>query len=325
MKKLSIFIFILFVSVKMMAQGAHDFKISEVYIAPDNPTSGYQDEWGEFSSWIEIENTSYTTHDIRHCYLTTDRKALNDSLSAPEREKLMSVIPSGDDRTTLKGKHRITLFADGNNNRGALHTDSTLVIKSTDKSLFIALFDGNAVDLLDSVTVPANIKMGCSYARFKNGWKIVEPEYVTPNAPNTIGGNSDKIKDWKEKDPHGVAMTVISMGIVFGCLLLLFVFFYIFGWVINKMNRASQYKTLIKLREQANKVVVIAKDGMETKGIEMENYAAAIALALHEHFGNMHDIESGVITIQHHPTEWESKEHILRRTPEIHAINNIHQ
>jgi len=323
MKKLSIFIFILFSSVKIIAQGAHDFKITEVYIAQDGEQNGYKDEYGEVCSWIEIENTSYTTHDIRNCFLTTNKKVLDKNLSAPEREKLMSVIPSGDDRTNLKGKHRITFFADGKSNRGALHTNSKLIIHPTiDKPIFIALYDGNAVDLLDSITLPVSLKKGCSYARFGETWKEVAPPSITPNAPNTISGNSDKIKDWKEKDPYGIAMTIISMGIVFGCLLLLFVFFYIFGWIINKMNRASQYKALIKLREQANRVVVIAKDGIETKGIEMENYVAAISLALHEHLGNMHDIESGVITIQHHATEWESKEHTLRHIPEVHIINN---
>ena len=118
MKRIYIIILALIASVKMMAQGAHDFKITEVYFAPDNAKSGYMDEYGEVSSWIEIENTSYSTHDIRSCFLTTDRKTLDKSLSAPDREKLMSKIQKGDERTNLKGKQRITFFADGNVNRG---------------------------------------------------------------------------------------------------------------------------------------------------------------------------------------------------------------
>ena len=32
---------------------------------------------------------------------------------------------------------------------------------------------------------------------------------------------------------------------------------------------------------------------------------AAIALALHEHLGNnVHDVETGIITIAQHPTQW---------------------
>ena len=89
----------------------------------------------------------------------------------------------------------------------------------------------------------------------------------------------------------------------------------------NKEAYNSLYESFVK---QANKVVVIAKEGIETRGIEMENYVAAITLALHEHLGNMHDIESGIITIQHHATEWESKDHTLRHTPEVHINNQIH-
>ena len=318
MKKIIISALALVASVSLWAQGAHDFKITEVFVAPQNPTTGYQEEYGDVTSWIEIENTSYTTHDIRNCFLTTDRKALDENLSAPEREQLMSVIQKGDERTLLKGKQRITFFADGNTNRGVLHTN--FKIEQTGEPIFVALYDGNAVDLLDSITLPADMKAGTSYALINGRWDVRENEGITPDAPNTVDGNADKIKEWKEKDPYGLAMTVLSMGIVFGCLLLLFVFFYIFGWIINRMNRAAQYKAVMKLREQANKVVVIAKEGIETKGIEMENYVAAISLAMHEYLGGTHDVESGVITIQHHATEWESKDHTLRHTPEVHIL-----
>lgn len=320
MKKIFLTIFALLISVSIWAQGAHDFKISEVYIADTLEKDGFQDEYGDVASWIEIENTSYTTHDIRNCFITINDSVLNEDLSAPDREKMMSVIVSGDERTNLKGKQRITFFADNNSNRGVLHTNFTL--HRTGKPIFLALYDGNGVDLLDSITIPANLPKGYSYAKFGEKWKQVKHEEITPNAPNVFGGDSNKIKEWKEKDPHGIAMTIISMGIVFGCLLLLFIFFYLFGWIINKMNRASQYKAILKLREQANKVVVIAKEGLEYKGIEMENYVAAISLALHEYLGNMHDIESGIITIQHHTTEWESKDHNMRHAPEVHIANN---
>ena len=41
---------------------------------------------------------------------------------------------------------------------------------------------------------------------------------------------------------------------------------------------------------------------------------AAIALALHEFQGNnVHDKETGIITIKSHPTQWDS--HILTMTP----------
>ena len=302
-------------SIATFGQGAHDFCITEVYIAQDGEKDGYLDEYGDASSWIEIENTSYTTHDIRNCYLTNNEEVLKE-MPAPEREKLMSVIMSGDERTNLKGKQRITFFADGKNKngkrpRGVLHTNFQL--KKTDgDSIFIALYDGNAVDMLDCVKVPTNLEPGSSWALIDNKWQSVPRDQITPNSPNSFTGNTDKIKEWKEKDPHGLAMTLLSMGIVFGCLLLLFVFFHLFGWIINKMNRAAKYKAIKTLREQANKVVIIAKEGIESKGIPTENYVAAISLAMHEYLGNLHDIESGVITIQRRSSGWDNKDHTLR-------------
>ena len=315
MKKLFLFISIFAVALGASAQGAYDFKINEVCILGDSAETGYVDEYGQPSSWIEIENTSYSTHDIRNCYITTDRNVLKD-MSAPEREKLMSVIPAGDPRTTLNAKQRITFFVDGNRNRGTLHT--TAVVKLVPgKSNWIALYDGNAVDLLDSVTIPANLAPGASYARYDEGkWQIIDTDKVTPNAPNQEFSN-DKISEFKEKDPYGIAMALMCMGVVFGCLILLFVFFHIFGWSMARIAKLNRVKAIKVIHEKASKVVVMAKEGtMETRGIEMENYAAVIGLALHEYFGGTHDIESGVLTINHTPSAWADKSHDLRTLPQ---------
>ncbi|MCH5176607.1 MAG: OadG family protein [Prevotellaceae bacterium] len=340
MKKYILSIFALITSATLMAQGAHDFKINEVYVtAPaccmqadadhahcdgKAPLAEYRDEYGEAHSWIEILNTSYTTHDIRNCYLTTDRAVLNEELSAPERIAMMSLIPKGDSRTNLGGKQRITFFADGNVNRGTLHMNFQL---DPTKENFIALYDGNGVTLLDSVTVPV-LEPGHSYARVYNKeadayeWHDAAPNEVTANAPNAVGGKgNDKIAEWKEQDPHGFAMAIISMAIVFGCLVLLFVFFFAFGWALNRIAKLNRVKAIRAFHESAEKIVIMAKDGAETKGIEMENYVAVIGMALHEYMGNMHDVESGVLTIEHHNSSWESKDHMLRHTPDVHHNN----
>lgn len=337
MKKIIVTALSLIMSTGLWAQGAHDFKISEVYVAtrlcnsnqqPDSAMQtdccaakpeSYADEYGDHPSWIEIQNTSYSTHDIRSCYLTNRRDVLNQDLSAPERIAMMSLIPKGDTRTNLAAKERITFFADGHVNRGTLHTSFTLAPGD-----FIALYDGNGVTLLDSLTLP-DLKPGCSYARIYDAqtdtykWVTAQGDEITPNAPNNIGNDKeDKIEEWKKQDPHGIAMAVISMSIVFACLILLYVFFHIFGWALNRISLLNRVKTIKALHEQAERIVVMAKDGSETKGIEMENYAAAIGLALHEYLGGTHDVESGVITIEHHHTDWESKEHMLRHTPNVH-------
>ena len=126
------------------------------------------------------------------------------------------------------------------------------------------------------------------------------------------------IAEWKQSDPYGIAMSIIAMAIVFVCLILLYLFFHVFGWILNRMTLLERVKAIRILQDKAEKMVVMAKDGVDTKGIEMENYAAAIGLALHEYMGGLHDIESGIITIQHHPSDWENKDYMLRQAPERH-------
>ena len=317
---------LLMVSVGAMAQGARDFKISEVYIAnPADTSANYLDEYGEAASWIEIENTSYTTRNIRNCFLTNNRAVLDENLSAPQRIEMMSLIPEGDERTNLGAKQRITFFADKNINRGALHLNFKF---EPGKENFIAFYDGNGITLLDTITIPA-LEPGYSYARVYDAetdeyvWTALEPSQVTPDTPNVGPKEVDKIAEWKEKDPIGWQMALISMAIVFGCLALLYVFFHVFGWALNRLSTLSRVKGIRHIHESASKVVVIAKDGKETKGIEMENYVAAISMALHEYYGNTHDIESGILTIRHDEHgAWDSKDHAMRQNPIHHHIPN---
>lgn len=325
MKKFLSTLSLLVVSAAALAQGAHDFKINEVYVY--NPAScdssqcaaSYVDEYGQPASWIEIENTSYSTHNIRNCFLTINPAVLDKDMPAPEREKLMSEIQSGDPRTSLPAKQRITFFADGNLNRGTLHLNFTLPVG---ESFTVYLFDGNAVDLLDSVRVEV-LPSGSSYARINDAeWQILPENEVTPNAPNVVYKNK-KIQEFKEKDPYGIAMTLMCMGVVFLCLVLLFVFFHVFGWAMNRASMLARVRAIRSVHEKASKVVEMAKQGTtETKGIDMETYTAVIGLALHEYLGGTHDLESGVLTIQQGPTTWADKSHELRVVPTHHHQAN---
>ena len=329
MRKILSVISFLVASSAAFAQGAHDFKLNEVFVytpaccqSDSDKTceqqASYVDEYGQPTSWIEIENISYSTHDIRNCFLTINPAVLDKTMSAPEREKLMSLIPAGDPRTSLAAKQRITFFADGKTNRGTLHLNFTLPVN---ESFTIYLFDGNAVDLLDSVHVEA-LPVGTSYARINDAeWQVLEANKVTPNGPN-VEYRNDKIKEFKEKDPHGIAMTLMCMGVVFSCLVLLFVFFHIFGWAMNRAAKLARVRAIRAIHEKAAKVVEMAKQGTtETKGVDMETYTAVIGLALHEYFGGTHDLESGILTINQTPTTWADKSHELRTLPQIHPAN----
>ena len=56
----------------VMAQGAKNIRINEVLT---NNTANIQDEYGQREAWIELENTSFTTYNIRGMYFTTEPTA----------------------------------------------------------------------------------------------------------------------------------------------------------------------------------------------------------------------------------------------------------
>ena len=321
MKRLVLFAFLGALAFAAKAQGAHDFRISEVYIACEgDTTSSYLNEYGEACSWIEITNISYSTRDLRSCFLTNNRAVLNPLLTPAERMALMSPIRKGDPRTSVGARQCITFFADGLDNRGTLHLNFTLTRAVDD---FIALYDANGITLLDSVTLPSSVPFGGSYAKeFSEDnpsgvWTTRTASQITANVINATGVSmEDKIAEWKRNDPHGVAMAILAMCIVFFCLILLFVFFNFFGWALAKASQIDRLRAIKALQQKTNKLVVMAKDGSSTKGVEMENYVAVIALAMHEYLGGTHDVESGVITIQHHKTAWETREYSIRQMPE---------
>ena len=295
------------------AQGAYSFKLNEVVVSN---TNGLVDEYGERSGWIEIANTSWSTNNIRSCYLTTDRRALNPDLSVPERVKLMSLVPKGDPRTSIEAQQRIVFFADGRTNLGTLHTSFVLV---PGESNFIALFDGNARTLLDSITVPP-LEENQSYARLYNAdsesyeWVVLPSHEVTPGGANKgQGKQQDKIAEFKEKDPYGIAMAVMAMGIVFGCLVLLYVFFRAFGYVVALLSKMARVRAIRAIHDRAEKAAIMAKQGMETKGIDMKVYMAVIGLALNEYEEDVHDVESNVLTYHtEEHSEWNAKSQSMR-------------
>ena len=95
----------------VMAQGAKNIRINEVLT---NNTASIQDEFGQREAWIELENSSFTTYNIRGMYLTTDRSVLDPQMSVPERIKRMSVIPNGDPRTQIGARQHLIFFGNSN-------------------------------------------------------------------------------------------------------------------------------------------------------------------------------------------------------------------
>lgn len=289
------------------AQVEQSIKINEVMTSN---TSNLQDEYGQREAWIEIANVSFTTYNVRGMFITTDRSVLDPEMSVPERMKRMSAIPSGEPRTALSGRQHLILFCNSLPSKGSMHLS---VPVDPSKPTWVGLYSGNATQLIDSVTVPV-IADNLSYARHKDGspnWVVKSAEQVTPGISNMTDIVETKTAKLKREDPYGFGITVLAMGIVFFCLALLFVFFTLFGFFMRHRSAVASIqpvkagvKTVEKTMEVASKTSTILQDGLKTKGIDKEVYMAVIAMALKEYQDNVHDVESGVITIKPKNTDW---------------------
>ena len=317
MKKIVLLSGLLFAlaSQPMMAQIDASIKLNEVMT--DNKTS-LIDEYGARHAWVEIANISHSTYNIRGMYLTTDRSVLDKKMSVPERVKRMSQIPNGDVRTNLSARQLIVFQLGSQPAQGALHLS---VPVNSDKPTWIALYNGNATQLIDSVTVPV-LQADQSFARIANygnkaDWEVKSADRVTPGIQNQTTVSESKVAKFKREDPYGFGMALMAMGIVFFCLALLWVFFTLFGMfmrhqemakkVINQQPIKPITLTVEKTIEVGHKTGVILKDGLESKGIDREVYMAVIGLALRQYEDDIHDVESGIITIKPKDTDWDDE------------------
>ena len=299
MKKVFLSIIVFLAATLSFAQGAKNLKFNEILVTN---TASIVDEYGCRSAWIEFHNDAFASANARNCFLTTNRAVLNKELSAPERIKMMYQIPSGDVATGIHGKQKMLFFADNMPKRGVFHTSFTLA-DSTEN--WIALYDANGTTLLDSITVPA-LGKNQSWARAKDGvgeWQIVTADNVTPAATNTVEQGEGKVAKFKRLDSRGLGMTVMCMAVVFSALAILWWLFAIIGKIF-----ASTISSTKKAPAKAAAPAPAAKEG------KADEEMAAVCMALHEHFGNVHDEESDILTINGGESSW----HMLTRT---HANN----
>ena len=299
----------------MRAQMDASIKLNEVMTS--NSTS-LQDEYGQHKAWLEIENISHSTYNIRGMYITTDRSVLDRNMSVPERIKRMSIIPNGDERTNLSGRQHLVLFLNSKPHLGTLHLNVNV---DATKPVWVALYNGNATQLIDSVTIPV-MEADQSFARIANNgnaqdWEVKSADRVTPGISNVTTVSESKIEKFKREDPYGFGMALMAMGIVFFCLALLWITFSLFGMLMRHMDTAKKVaqhqpikpitKTVEKTIEVGHKTGVILKEGLDTKGIDREVYMAVIGLALRQYEDDIHDVESGVITIKPKDTDWDDE------------------
>ena len=136
---------------------------------------------------------------------------------------------------------------------------------------WIALYDGNAITLIDT---------------------------------------NEKIDGFKQKDPHGIAMAVMAMLIVFFGLIILYLAFKVVGNIGKKIAQRNA------MRHHGIEDVKVAKE--KNVGTESAEIYAAIAMALHEFQSDVHDVENTVLTInkvKRNYSPWSSKIYTLRSLP----------
>lgn len=139
----------------------------------------------------------------------------------------------------------------------------------------------------------------------------------TETSEPTILRRDAKNEKLKREDPHGFGISLLAMGIVFFCLAVLFVFFWLFGVIMRHMETAKKVAnqqpikpitlTVEKTIEVGHKTNVILQNGLKTKGIDKEIYMAVIGMALKQYEDDVHDVESGIITIKQKTSSWNEE------------------
>ena len=254
----------------------------------------FQDDYGVHNAWIEVFNKSYGTVDIAG-YKLAVYNGIGDTV--------FYNVPKGDVLTKIKPRQHALFWADGEPNRGTFHATCTL---DTARINWVGLYD-NGGKLIDQIEVPV-LETDHSYARVDDAdseWVVKGGDeassYVTPSTNNMTIEKNAKQEKFAEQDPAGIGMAITAMSVVFCGLILLYVLFRLLG-----LGMQSQ-----KTKETSKSETMTEKQPV-AKGKEEEVYAA-IAMALHEEMNNVHDIESGILTITRSTSAWNAKHLMLRK------------
>ncbi len=169
------------------SQNVSDLIISEVLATPDS--TGFQDDFGRRSGWIELYNTSTGTVSFGGCYLTDDLNDLKKSL-----------IPKNDLRTKLGPRQVTVLFASGEGNDGTFYAGFTL---SPGKTVYLISNDGKTV--VDSLPIPKDLAPGESVSKHASDAKMLrwisdgkggEPSPMVRNGDQNAETNAQIMAPW---------------------------------------------------------------------------------------------------------------------------------
>ncbi|MCR4872745.1 MAG: OadG family protein [Bacteroidales bacterium] len=313
----------LFAVTATFGQSVHDLRLNEMMI---KNVDNYADEYGRHVPWVEIFNTAYNTVNITGCYLTDDTTGLANA------SKKGGVIPAHwyriptDQKMYMPQRSFLIFYLDNSPLYGPYHANFTPAESETH---YIALISANGKELLDIVEYPVELRdTARTYGYLQDGIRDPkafkqgkrqdgELDYLgdfTPASSNETGEKISKQEKLKRDDPYGIGMAIISMAVVFTALIMIYIMLKIF----NRVSRRATQKSKAKEEAANAKVAAVkAEDDKEVEGANAEEIAA-IGVALHLHFGSMHDEESEVITINmpsKHYSPWAQKELTMKKNP----------
>lgn len=288
--------------------------INEVMMQNETNTT---DEYGTNSPWVELFVKYYGQIDVAGYILEAQ----------PEGgQAVQYTIPKGDQVTIVPARQHIVLWADGQPNKGVLHTNFTL---DPSRATTLRLYNSNK-DLIDEVKIPANtLRADQSYGRIDQSatelgaenWEVKDSSdgnpdtYVTPNTSNRVNDVNQKMVTFAEKDPAGVGMAITAMTVVFSCLILLFFAFSLQAKVSMSMAKKNEQKAQAAKGGDAPSAANAGAKVNETPG----EVFAAIGMALHEMQNDVHDMEDMVLTIHTEPkvedSAWSNKAFAMRQMP----------
>lgn len=278
-------------------QSSTDLRINEILVLND---SNYVDDFGQHSPWIEIFNSAFNKVNVGGLYLTDD-------LNNPTKY----LIPKGQQITSIPARSYLVFWADSLTTRGILHLNFKLKPGET-----LALFEPNGKTLIDSFKVPFNMAHDVSYGRVSDGAPVkVVLEKTTPNGNNNTNPVITSGEQFALFDPYGAGMTIISMGVVFSALALLFLIYKATGRMLKRDIR-KQWLVRKEIREKKG---IPEYAGEEHSKQEMTGEInAVIALTLYLYSSELHDAENTVLTINKVSrtySPWSSKIYGLRKLP----------
>lgn len=308
-----IFFLLIFFSFNLYSQHISDLRLNEILIKNEG---NFIDEYGRHVPWIEIFNTAYNTVDVGGCYLTNDTTGLSDGTGMKKWYR----IPKGDPKTSIPQRSFVVFYMDNAPLYGTFHVNFD---PSEDgASNYVALINLNGRTLIDIIEFPDSLRNSSthSYGCYEDGINKADEEdvkpamgwldYFTPGSTNKVFEGMTKSERLAEQDPYGIGMALISMSVVFTALIIIYLMIKLFA----KGARKKVVKT-VENKELASEETTekrVKNDG----DILTSEEVAAIGMALHLYYNNLHDTESEIITIETpsaHYSPWAQKHLVIKQ------------